>query len=219
MRCVKILLFILFCSLPLAAHPHMLVYTQCTLDLDEGRTAGLWVEFEFDRFFSSEIVWSYDEDGNGVFDERETAELEEYVFSSFREYNYFTFIRVGKERFLPERTEDFSARLEDSSILFFRFYIPLEDFPHRDFYIALYDSSFFCACRLNQEDPALVRQEDFFRTSGSAVPDLTVTVESNEDYPVYYNPQGAATDKTTYDSWKPGLQTFIPEEIHVQFPN
>jgi ABC-type uncharacterized transport system substrate-binding protein len=217
MKQVILTIFLGICSLPLFAHPHMLVFTQCDLEFSEGALSGLWVEYEFDRFFSGEIIWGYDENDDGLFDKNETAELEEFVFSSFKDYNYFTFIREGKERILPDRAEQFSARIKDRETLFFRFFIPLTDFNSRDFYIALYDSSFFCACRMNEEDPNNSTTSDYFHTSGTGIPELTVAVEENKDYPVYYNPQGAATDKTTYDNWKPGLQTFIPEEIHVQF--
>ncbi len=217
MKLLKIIIVSFIFALPLSAHPHMLVHTQSTLDFTNGQVGGIWVQFEFDRFFSGEVIWGYDEDRNGVFDERESEYLYENVFSNFADFNYFTFIRIGSKRILPDHVEDFSAWCKGNEILFFRFYIPLESFTSRDFYIAIYDSSFFCACRLNEEDPMNSTTEDFFHTEGTEIPDVTVSVEKNEDYPVYYDPSAPASDLTTYDSWKPGLQTFIPEEIHVQF--
>ena len=217
MKQLKIIVLSLLLSLPLSAHPHMLVHTQSTLEFSKGTLKGIWVQFEFDRFFSGEVIWGYDENRNGIFDGKEMEYLYENVFSNFADFNYFTFIRIGGERILPDQVENFTAWSKGNEILFFRFYIPLYSFPYRDFYIALYDSSFFCACRLNQEDPMNPSTDDFFHTEGTGIPDISVSVETNEDYPVYYDPTAPASDLTTYDKWKPGLQTFIPEEIHVQF--
>ncbi len=216
-RFLLILPVSLFFLFPLAAHPHMQLYSQCSLDFTDGELTGLWIQFEFDKFFSSEIIWGYDTDGNGEFDDAETGELKKSVLSSFQDYNYFTFIRLGKERMFPDRAEHFSARYKEEDDLFFRFRIPLDDFPYRDFYIAIYDATFFCACRLNRGDPAAFTTETFFRTEGTGIPPVEISIEENDNYPVYYNPQGAVSDMTTYNKWKPGLQTFIPEEIHVQF--
>ncbi|MDC7220063.1 MAG: DUF1007 family protein [Spirochaetales bacterium] len=214
-----ILFFVVLLLSPLSlfAHPHSYIFANCTLEFEEGKAKGLWVEFEFDSLFSGEVNFGFDQNRDGIFNERETAELEEYVFSSFKDFNYFTFIRMGKERYLPENVKHFSARQEGFESLIFRFFVPLEDFPHRDFHIALYDSSFFCSCRLNEEVPDNRVTEDFFRTTGTGIPDITVTVGKNKEFPVYYNPESPPTDLTTYSEWEPGLATYIPEEIHVQF--
>jgi len=37
-------------------------------------------------FFPGEIIFGYDADSNGIFDRKETDELEEYVFSSHVSY-------------------------------------------------------------------------------------------------------------------------------------
>lgn len=190
----------------LSAHPHMLLHSRCAVETEGNRVKGVWIEFEFDRFFGAEVIWGYDEDRNGKFNKTETDRLYEGVLLSLHDYNYFTFIRVGDRRIPVKGVESFSARTEGPEILFFKFFVPLDDFAHKDFHIAVYDSTFFCSCRY---------QEDYFSLVGDEEIAYTAVLEENEDFPVYYNPQGAVNDLTVYESWKPGLNTFIPEEIHV----
>jgi ABC-type uncharacterized transport system substrate-binding protein len=85
---------------------------------------------------------------------------------------------------------------------------PLPDFPCRDFYVAIYDDTFFCDVRY---------REDFFSVRGTGIPDYSAGKEINENFTVYYNPLGTADDDTAYDNWSLGLLTFIPEEIHFRY--
>ncbi len=208
-RILPVLILNLLPAAFLFAHPHMLVFASCELEFDGDALRGFWVELEFDSFFSGEIIWGYDEDGNRIFDERETANLYGTAFSSLGEYNYFVFLREGAKRFSPERVESFSARCEGPEKLFYRYFIPLEGGVGRDFFIAIYDFSYFCAVRY--------QEEDYILRSGTEPGGFGYDLEENRDYPVYYNPKGKVTDKTLYDRWAPGLNTFIPVEIHVTY--
>jgi len=186
----------------------MLVFAQCELAFENGRAAGFWVELEFDSFFSGEIIWAYDEDRSGSFDAGETGNLYENAFSNLKEYGYFIFIREGDKRYTPQKVESFSARCEGPESLFYRYFVPLDGEEKDDFYIAVYDYSYFCAVRY---------QDDCILLTGEEPGALEISLEENKDYPVYYNPKGKATDKTLYDRWAPGLNTFIPREIHVRY--
>ena len=55
-----------------------------------------------------------------------------------------------------------------------------------------------------------------FRTYTDKMPQK-IPIEENKEFPVYYNPLGAATDSTVYYEWKPGLQTYYPKEVHLTY--
>jgi ABC-type uncharacterized transport system substrate-binding protein len=206
-RSLLILLCLVLC-LPLFAHPHLFIETNCALNFKEGVLNGLWVEFEFDEYFSSEILLSYDADGDTLFNETETEEVYNNAFINLENFNFFTFIRHEEEILYPKETKDFSVRCGDEDKLTYRFFIPLTDYNYTDFYISLYDPSFFCDVRF---------QKQFFSTEGTDLPEITHTTAMNDNLAVHYNPLGTADDSTTYESYGIGLLTFIPEEIHVQF--
>ncbi|MDC7224629.1 MAG: DUF1007 family protein [Spirochaetales bacterium] len=207
-KALALLGFSLLSLLPLCAHPHLFITTDCSLHFEQGVLDGLWVEFEFDEYFSSEILMSYDADGDRFFNEAETEGVYNNAFINLENYNFFTFLRRGEEFLYPTEAEHFSLRCGEDGKLTYRFFLPLPDYPHRDFYISLYDPTFFCDVRF---------QEEFFSVEGTDAPEYDYTVAQNDNLSVHYNPQGASDDSTTYDSWSQGLLTYIPKEIHVHF--
>ena len=55
----------------------------------------------------------------------------------------------------------------------------------------------------------------FTDTSGKAAP--AYTIAENKKYPVYYDPFDTAEATATYNTWKPGLQTYYPREINITY--
>ncbi|MDC7220065.1 MAG: DUF1007 family protein [Spirochaetales bacterium] len=208
MKYLKILLLGFILSASLYAHPHLFISTACTLEFEEGQIKGLWVEFEFDEYFSSEINLKYDADGDGIYNEGETAEVYNNAFINLQYYNYFTFIRHEEEVIYPEITEKFSVRCEGKDKIIYDFFIPLPSYPYKDIYIALYDATFFCSCEF---------QEEYFSVTGTGIPEYSQSKAVNDNLSIHYNPQAGTEDIGTSQDWSLGLLTYIPEEIHIQF--
>jgi len=74
----------------------------------------------------------------------------------------------------------------------------------------VYDYTFFCDIRSPESRPVTLTYDPSYVTPKYAI------VE-NRDYPVYYNPLGAANDTTIYYSWKKGLVTYYPREIRIAY--
>ena len=68
-------LFFLIVLSGVAAHPHMAIYSRCDLCFEGDRPEGLWMEFRFDRYFSADIIYGYDQDQDGAFDAQETRDV------------------------------------------------------------------------------------------------------------------------------------------------
>jgi len=191
-----------------AAHPHLFISAQTEFVLNEGKVLGAYETWTFDRFFSADIIQGYDLNRDGLFDKAETKDVYNNAFINTKNYSYFTFIRQGDKRHSPEKVSDFSVWQKDG-IASYRFYVDLSKYSG-DFYFAVYDYSFFCDFRYDEKSPVLFRG-----SFGKTAPRYTIA--ENKKYPVYYDPFDTADMTTMYDSWKPGLQTYYPKEIHITY--
>lgn len=171
--------------------------------------SGVKMEWTFDKFFSADIINGYDSDKNGKFNEKESKAVYDNAFIYCKNYYYFTFIRVGPKRYNPESIRNFSASIQDGSLVY-RFFVDLSAYQDGDIFISVYDYTFFCDIPYAKTDMVIFHHD----------PDLitpSFTLEENKHYPMYYNPMGAVDDKTVYHTWKKGLVTFYPREIHLHY--
>lgn len=192
----------------LIAHPHLFVSTQTEFVLNNGKIQGAYETWTFDRFFSADIIQGYDLNRDGLFDRAETKDVYDNAFINTKNYSYFTFIRQGDKRESPAQVSDFSVR-QKNGIASYRFYVDLSKY-NGNFYFAVYDYTFFCDFRYDEKMPVF-----FTGASGKTMP--TYTIVENKKYPVYYDPFDTADMTMTYNSWKPGLQTYYPREIHITY--
>ena len=204
----RFMLLLFFVPLALFAHPHIMLTTSLEIEYLDSSCTGVWVDWEFDRFFSVAIINDFDMDKNGIFDSNEVKQIEENAFSNLRNYGYFVNIRVGDKRTKPDSVTLFSAKFSGDK-LFYRFFVPLVKGSYNNLYISIFDPTYYSA--VNYADNGI----KIGRGAGTA-PQFEVL--ENKDYPVYYDPYGSASDMTTYPKWKPGLQTAYPKEVHVYFP-
>lgn len=203
------LTIILFATpVQLIAHPHLFISVQTEFVLNNGKIQGVYETWIFDRFFSADIIQGYDLNRDGLFNRAETQDVYNDAFINTKHYSYFTFIRQGDKRQSPVQVSDFSVR-QKGGIVSYRFYIDLSKY-NGDFYFAVYDYSFFCDFRYDEKTPVL-----FTGASGKAVP--TYIIEENKKSPVYYDPFDTADMTGTYNTWRPGLQTYYPREIHITY--
>jgi ABC-type uncharacterized transport system substrate-binding protein len=180
------------------------------IHFENNRIKGVTLEWEFDKFFSADISFSFDADRNGTYDKDETNEVYKFAFSNLEKYNYFAFFRQQDRRFTPDRVEKFTVWNVDDETAAYSFYIPLDNYTGKELNIAVYDYSFFCNVSYDEEDPVELDIID-----SSVTPEYKLV--ENRDYPVYYDPFAPATDMSLHDKWRPGLETFYPTEIQVEF--
>lgn len=207
-----IALAVLSCALSapsLSAHPHMSLTSRFEFVWEGERLSGVYQEWTFDKFFSADIIRAHDANRDGKFDAKEQKNVYQYAFVYCADYKFFTFIRQGDERTNPAGVKDFSARIEDGSIVY-RFMVDLSAYRGGDISVAAYDYTFFCAIPYAAENPVTLRYDP-------GIVEASFEIGENKKYPVYYNPQGAADDATIYYAWKKGLLTFYPKEIHVRY--
>lgn len=209
---MKKILFILFyiCIVTsIFAHPHMQILSRAEFTFKNNELTGVWLEWEFDLFFSADIIISYDYDKNGIFDYQEIDAIYNEAFISLKDFNYFTFIRVKDKRMSPTEVQDFTAHTNNKKNLIYRFFVPLSNLESNDFYLSIYDFTYFCACFYQDENPVIF--------SGTMNLKPYYSIQKNEKYPVYYDPYAGPDSDIVYKKWEEGLETIVIKEIHVKF--
>jgi len=199
----------LFVPALLTAHPHMQFSSTAEFVWKGRQLSGVFLEWRFDPFFSADIIRGYDLDRDGRFNDEETGAVYDGAFSNLRNYYYFTFISQGKRRETPKKIEQFSVRQEEG-ILYYRFFISLAGWSSGPLRLAVYDYTFFCDIRYPDKNPVRMRFDE-----SQVHPSWEI--RENKDNPVYYNPLGTVDDTTIYYEWKPGLETYYPREIRIQY--
>ncbi|HAH61968.1 MAG TPA: DUF1007 domain-containing protein, partial [Treponema sp.] len=172
---------------------------------DAGDLQGAYLTWDFDRFFSADIINWLDADHDGKFSDAESEEVYNHAFINLRHYYYYTFISQGTKRTNPPAVTKFRAVQKDG-IMTYRFYIDLSKYSGRDLYLAVYDYTYFCD--VEYPDNCVT-----FSCPAGVTPSCKIV--ENKQYPVYYDPLSPATDTRIYYKWAPGLQTYYPMEIHL----
>lgn len=210
------------------AHPHVFIRTKVTFQWQKGVLQRAHITWEFDPFFSADIISGYDTNKDGLFDKKETQQVFENAFIHTKHYSFFTFIRSGESharrarsqaaRKSPQSVQHFSVSQKDGT-LSYHFSIDLSSYQHaksappgtrRTLYLALYDHSFFCDFRYAEHDT--VR---FVCDKARVQPSYEIV--ENRTAPVYYDPFDSIESTPQYEHWRPGLHTYYPKEILLRY--
>ena len=205
----RALLVLIVSAVPvvLFAHPHVFITSSAEFVFQKDKLQGVWLTWDFDRYFSADIIKWLDTNKDGVFSEKESQQVYTNAFINLRHYYYYTFIRQGNRRTNPARVEHFQATQKDG-IMTYRFYIDLSGYTGNSLYLAVYDYTYYCDVGYTKPEPVT-----FDCDTDTVHPGYEIV--ENKKYPVYYDPCGPATDTSVHYKWKPGLNTYYPREIHI----
>ncbi len=91
---ISLQLILAFANTSAWAHPHVWVTGQASFQLQEDKLVGVGMRWQFDAFFSQVLGADFDTNGDGVFDEGETQAMKDQVFTSLRDFGYFTHVQT-----------------------------------------------------------------------------------------------------------------------------
>lgn len=187
----------------------MMLLSRTNLSFNQGNLSEIELEWEFDEDFSRDIIESFDLDKDGIFNSEEVIEVYNHAFISLKNYNYFTYLRIGDERFSPDSIYDFNVKLDKNNNILYLFKIPINNIDRNDFYLSVYDFTYFCACFYQEENPV------FFIGAEEINPRYEIVENKNE--PIYFDPYAGPDQNTVYTEYKEGLTELYIKEIHIKY--
>jgi ABC-type uncharacterized transport system substrate-binding protein len=167
-------------SSPAAAHPHVWITDVTTFLFADRQLVGIRHHWQFDEIFSSFVIEQHDQDGDGKFDQTETAAVQKEAFANLRDYGYFTHVRIDGEPLPLDHFEGFQATIEQGA-LEYDFVLPLPkavDPAALAFAVGVYDPEYYVEVLLDQNDP--VQFEGL--PSGAC----TFDIKEDTDNPIYF---------------------------------
>ncbi len=194
-------------STQLLAHPHYSMEAKIEIEFNNNIPEGVWIEWEFDDYFSQEIINYALKDGNATITSDENQYLYDNYFINLKNYNFFVYIRNRTETLKITSVKNFTANINKKNKLVYKFFIPLEHTMNKKFSIAIFDPTFYMA--INYVDHNAVK------ITGNN--NASYTMNENKDNPIYYDPFGDPSESIIYSEWKPGFNTHYPVEVYLEY--
>jgi len=139
-----------------SAHPHVWVTMQETILYDKGNITGLRQSWTFDEMYTQQAIEGLDKNGDGKFDREELKELAQVNIDGLKEFDYFTYAKVGTNPLKFSPPVDYWLDYTDKGILTLHFTLPLEkpiEAVTPGFNFAVFDPSYFIAFDYAETDP------------------------------------------------------------------
>jgi len=142
---------------PAAAHPHVFVDARVEVVFDkEGKITALRQVWRFDDAFSAFASQGLDGNGDGVLSIEELQPLAKVNVESLKDYDYFTYLKVGAKRIGFKIPTEYWLQMSDGYLTLF-YTLPLMQAvkPEKDgISIEVYDPGYFVDYELVEKDPA-----------------------------------------------------------------
>ncbi len=144
-----------------SGNPHVWVNVETELLTGPNQEiTGFRHKWTFDEMYSEFAVNGLDTNGDGIYSEQELQPLAQTNIEALKEFEYFTFAFLGKEK-LPLTEPQPGYRLEyKNKLLTLYFTLPLATpVPHekiKDFSFAIYDPGMYVAMTLDKKAPVKI---------------------------------------------------------------
>ena len=83
-----------FVAQPAMAHPHVWVTGAASFQFENTKLTSVGMRWQFDAFFSQVLGADFDTNADGTFDAIETQAMKDQVFTSLKDFGYFTHLRT-----------------------------------------------------------------------------------------------------------------------------
>ena len=145
---------------PASAHPHVWVTVQATVLYDKGTVVGLAHKWTFDEMYTTMAIQGLDANNDGTYDRQELAELAQVNIDGLKEFDYFTFAKLGGGALAFSPPKDYFLEYTNGQ-LSLHVTTPLQQpvlAEAEGLRFAIYDPSFFIAFDLAKESPVTLSQ-------------------------------------------------------------
>ncbi|KUO67644.1 MAG: hypothetical protein APF80_06605 [Alphaproteobacteria bacterium BRH_c36] len=155
LACAAALLAIFTAAIPASAHPHVWVDVKTAVVYEAGRIAAFEHAWTFDEGYATMAIEGLDKNGDGAYDREELAELAQVNIEGLKEFDYFTYPKIGEIALKTGAPVDYWLEYTNG-ILTLHFTLPLADpvlAGAQGFSFQVMDPSFYIAFELAKESP------------------------------------------------------------------
>ncbi len=105
---------------PVLAHPHVWVTGAASFQFEDTKLTRVGMRWQFDAFFSQVLGADFDTNADGTFDAEETQAMKDQVFTSLKDFGYFTHLRTetSDTEQVFEQVENFSIGDDNGEMVF-----------------------------------------------------------------------------------------------------
>lgn len=142
-------------TLPAAAHPHVWVKVETKVVYDKGAVSGFAHRWTFDDLYTAMAIQGLDTNNDGAYDRKELAELAQVNMDGLKEFDYFTFAKLGAGDLKLADPKDYWLEVNDG-VLTLNFVLPLAApvlAEAEGFTFTVTDPSYFIAFDLAEKSP------------------------------------------------------------------
>jgi len=121
-----ILFFILFSGSCLFAHPHLFIKPSIKVVTDNNIIKGLQISWEWDKWWSQDVLDSCDKNKNGKIDSNDEQQLVyKDFFIGIKDFNYFTMIYADNKKINIKNILNFKVEVKNCIVTYI-FFVPFD---------------------------------------------------------------------------------------------
>jgi len=141
---LKTLLTLLLFISSLFAHPHTFIEVYPTITVKDSKTSSIHFKWVLDEMTSTILIMELDQDGDGKISKKENFFIYGNYFSIFKDYSYYTHIKVDGKIIKFPKPKNFKATIENNRICYsfdikenYNIDNTIFEFGDSDFYVAM----------------------------------------------------------------------------------
>lgn len=147
-------------ALKVLAHPHVWVTVETEIDFGPKKEIlGFKHKWTFDEFYTQFAVEGLDTNNDGIYSEEELKPLAQTNVEALKEFEYFTFPFVAKDKVALKEPLDYRLEYKDKLLtLYFTLPLatPVTQDKVKDFNFSVYDPGMYVALTFNKKAPVKI---------------------------------------------------------------
>ncbi|MEA1891533.1 MAG: DUF1007 family protein [Campylobacterota bacterium] len=136
-------IFLLYVS-SIFAHPHTFIEVYPSIEVENDKMQTIHFKWVLDEMTSTILIMEMDRDMNGVIDKKENFFIYANYFTLFKDYSYYTHIKVDGKAIEFPKPKNFRATIENNRICYsfdieqnYNIKNTVLEFGDTDFYVAM----------------------------------------------------------------------------------